>query len=102
MKLFFIRLLNLLLCVALLFNIVTCKSEAVHDTEKAIDEIENHLKEIENDESLPASSEQEDYEKHFKSHQNSLDSVSDFVHGSNATDHSPLKDSDHDNGIFFS
>lgn len=52
-----------------------------HDTENAISEIENHLHAIENDQSLPSSEEQSAYKSHFASHQNSLDSVSDFAYG---------------------
>lgn len=52
-----------------------------HDTENAINEIENHLHAIENDQSLPSSEEQSAYKSHFASHNNSLDSISDFAYG---------------------
>ena len=57
--------------------------------ENAIQEIEDHLKAIENDDSLPSSEEQSAYKSHFASHNNSLDSISDFAYGRHGeVDHS--------------
>jgi len=57
------------------------------DTENAINEIEDHLHAIENDNSLPSSEEQSAYKDHFESHQNSLDSISDFADGRHGEAH---------------
>ena len=67
-----------------------------HDTENAINEIENHLHAIENDQSLPSSEEQSAYKSHFASHQNSLDSISDFAYGKHGEVHhsSQINDSE--------
>lgn len=74
-----------------------------HDTENAINEIENHLHAIENDQSLPSSEEQRAYKSHFASHNNSLDSISDFAYGkegeahhSSQAQHSEPHDHEHD------
>lgn len=66
-------------------------SGSSHDASEAIKEIENNLQEIEKDESIPSDSEHSDYQRHFESHQNSLDSVSDFKYGVHAENHSSIK-----------
>ena len=64
------------------------------DTENAISEIEDHLHAIENDNSLPSSEEQSAYKNHFASHNNSLDSVSDFADGRHGEAHHSSKIND--------
>ena len=69
-----------------------------HDTENAINEIEDHLHAIENDHSLPSSEEQSAYKKHFQSHNNSLDSVSDFANDRHGESHNSSQMSGQESG----
>ena len=91
-KMKFMKLLaNLLVILGLALPIITAgySDGTKHDTENAIQEIEDHLKAIENDDSLPSSEEQSAYKLHFESHNNSLDSISDFAYGKHGeVDHS--------------
>lgn len=88
---FVMRLANLLLILGLAIPVISggYSDGTKHDTENAIQEIEDHLKAIENDDSLPSSEEQSAYKSHFASHNNSLDSISDFAYGRHGeVDHS--------------
>ena len=82
------------LCVISLPLLTKCS--ALDDTHNAIDEIEEHLKEIENDHSLPASEEHSAYNKHFKDNSNSLDSHSDFGYDEHGHNHSSVKSKTND------
>lgn len=88
MKFLLQSLFYLFALLVLMEKVKSDNSAIAEDTKNAIDEIEQNLKEIENDNSLPAQSEHENYQEHFKSHQNSLDSISDFDHGTNPHSHS--------------
>ena len=88
LKMKFVKpLAKLLVIMGLMSTILTdgYSDGTEHDTENAIQEIEDHLKAIENDNSLPSSEEQSAYRKHFESHNNSLDSISDFGYGKEGT-----------------
>jgi hypothetical protein len=84
--------------IALLLCVLSQNTKAIGysdgqklDTENAISEIEDHLHAIENDDSLPSSEEQSAYKNHFASHNNSLDSVSDFADGRHGEAHHSSK-----------
>lgn len=81
------------LCVITLPLFTNC--DALDDTHNAIDEIENNLKAIENDHSLPSSEEHSAYNKHFNDNSNSLDSHSDFGYDEHGHNHSSIKSKSH-------